>query len=178
MSLKIGTDWKDTRAVGPCRSAEDFVKVMKELDYSIFNDMCTEERWYKVFAMNIQPYHQLRELLIELDSWYPSFNPRTRWTWHPSHAMTFQEDRRTLQYWREKLLCFLDDYMRGIRRPKIVCTNVEEKWLTVNQMHALEMVMTRNRQTAKIRTEQRNRSLSTALLAVKLEKKSKKSLLA
>lgn len=123
MSLHIGTDWREES-----RSIENAITITEEvvedkhgnkrirknekidLQCSVFNDMCIEERWFNCFKRHIQPYQELEELTIVLISWrdinrYDDIEP-----W----MMVSQRDEDTLNKWRNHLVRFLEDRIRGI----------------------------------------------------------------
>lgn len=169
MSLWIGTDWKISRAVEyKYLQTRHLDWLMNQIDHCVFDDMCVEEKWYKVFANHIQPNHQLVELLVELNGWHRPFHFSESRPSGPKIVMVSPEDEAIIHKWRQRLLIFFDDYVRGIRKPKIICTNTTKKWLSPYQIQAIEMAMTRNKRTAKERISKQNRSLAAALLAAKL----------
>ena len=166
LSLSIGTDWEPSRAIGHNFRLVD--NALNNMQFSIFEDMCAEEKWWHTFSKHIQPHHDLNKLVIQLKGWR-SINVRGD-CFMPRHEMTLPEDREDLQKWRGKLLNFFDDYMRGISNVKITCMNVDGRGLTRKQIDGLEIAMSRPKSTAKMRKLKKKLTISVALAQVKLDK--------
>lgn len=132
--------------------------------------MCTEEKWYGVFAKHIQPHHQLSRLTIALDGWKNIALHYRDGRYTPKYEMTFIEDRYSLHKWRGQLLNFVDDYMRGISNVKIICINVAGRGLTQTQIHGLEMVMSTPKETAKERKTRQRMTFAELMEAMRLDK--------
>jgi len=138
--------------------------------------MCTEEKWYGVFAKHIQPHHQLSKLTINLDGWN-TINLHHQHDWYaPKYEMTFVEDRYRLQAWRRRLLDFLDDYVRGISYARISCINVAGRGLTRRQLDGLEMTMSKPRETALRREPKQKVSFLALVKRVRLDRERRESL--
>jgi len=140
------------------------------IDPCVFEDMCTEEKWYGVFAKHIQPHHQLSRLAIVLDGWKNIAVHYGDGRHTPEYEMTFVEDRYSLYKWRGHLLNFFDDYVRGISSVKVTCINVAGRGLTQRQMHGLEMVMSTPKETAKERKLRQRLTFTELMEAVRLNK--------
>lgn len=131
------------------------------LDLCIFDDMCCEERWYKIFADIIQPYHQLEKLHI-IFNWLEISDDGWR-----KGCITREEDRNALRMWRSHLLYFLNDHVRGIRGSKLESHRTRTE-ITALQLQGISMAMTRNRRTAVPRQMKQKLTLSEALRNVSL----------
>lgn len=151
MELYLGTNWTISRALPD-----------SSLDLCIFDDMCMEERWFKTFANVIQPHHELQTLIVQFD--WPELSISRRWA---NNMITRIEDQNTLSFWRERLLNFLNDHVRGIRKNSL-CRYTPRTDISDTQLTGISMAMTRNRKTAIERDPKRVLTLSEALLNVKM----------
>ncbi len=163
--MRIGTDWIISRAVG--HNFSSATAVYDKMDRCMFENKCTEQRWYRVFSKHIQAHHQLTSLSVEFDGWRHIEISSSRQLYTPDYEMTLRRDRATLIKWREHLLDFLHQYMRGISSPKVRCINVDGKGLTRVQMNGLEMKMSRPRSTAEERMPRPKVLLSAVLSGIK-----------
>lgn len=146
----MDTDWLSSRTLPE-----------NALDLCVFDDQCKEEQWYKIFADTIQPYHKLETLVLKFN--WPELT-ENRWS---RNMITRYEDQNTLNYWRENLLNFLHDHVRGIRKNRLLCQN-DRTNMSENQLTGISMAMTRNRRTAVPRVPKKKLTLEEALRNVKL----------
>lgn len=151
MCLVIGSDWLYSRT-----------ESLSNLDLCVFDDMCVEEQWHKIFADTIQPYHKLEKLILHFD--WPGISTVWRWS---AKQITRGKDQDTLLKWREELLNFLHDHLRGIRVNKLNCSDRTSS-ITDRQLTGISMAITRNRSTAISRNPKQKLTLEDALLNVRL----------
>lgn len=138
MSLKIGTDWiEESRTEGH----------PTEPQRSVLQDMCTEERWFNVFARYIQPYHRFNTLAIGLIGWRDPYGLDTMEPW----MMKTVADENTLAIWRRRLIELFENRLTGIRHARLYTADDDDLGLSPPAAAHISMRMARRGKSKKQR---------------------------
>lgn len=132
MTLLIDTDWPEESRARTNRGA---------LQRCVFNDTCTEERWYNCFARHIQPHQKLDSLFIILENWRDPDKPDCIENW----MMQRQEDADTLATWRNSLINMWEYYVTGIKKVVIVSRDDDELGLVHSDLRNIAGRMMRDK---------------------------------